>query len=252
MSAAFGLETPASQEVTISLVGDDAEEFLDGSTVATNYVAGEIDNNTRYLEMNLSERWNTAQTIGLIFRDLNIPAGAIVTRAVIEFSPYNASLDPSNAANPGFGAGSFDVSIGLHDATTYTATSPDSDPGDVVDGGFPDGGDFAGADAPGEVGVISGLTVLGSVDWNVNGSAWGDNGGADKQFTSDVSDLLESWIDLGGYTAGANAAVFRLSSENSDASNYAIATSQRGAVDPHSPLTQPDDQRAPTLIVEWR
>ena len=159
----------------ISAAEDDMEEYI-ADPQQSNEV-GSIDSGSSDLELGTErENGDDKQLVGLRFRDLDIPVGAIIESASIQFT--------------------VDESKSTEDASFIIKVE------DIANASLFDESINSG---------ISGRpTIEDSVEWNVTGGTWinaGDSG--PDQRTSDVSGLLQQIISKPDWSAG-NAVVFTI------------------------------------------
>ena len=151
---------PATIEVRINAAFDDVEEDFDGSVTASSS------------DLELVEDPN-AQVVGLRFTPVEIPAGATVTNAYIQFTVDEETMTPTN----------LEVRAELSaDAAPFTTA------------------DFDVTSRP-----VTSATALWSPDaWSVRGES------GPAQQTTDLTAVLQQVVDLAGWKSG-NALVFVIS-----------------------------------------
>lgn len=168
------VQTVGTVAAQISAGTDDAEQRTD--TGAMDLGGGDLD---------IGNNNNASQphAVGLRFTALNIPQGAIITSAQIQFTTDNTG--PSNLGNPAV----FTIDGQASDnATTFTATA-----NNITDN------------------TIRPRTTLGAqVTWST--PTWTGVGVAGpNQLTPDLSDIVQEIVDRPGWAAG-NAMVFFINS----------------------------------------
>jgi hypothetical protein len=188
---------PVSGSVAIAGTQDDGFEWRADASGATGVpadVEGNTYNELRQIGLSYLFRYGVEVVSGFAFRDLEIPRGATVQEAYIQFT----SIVRENGSGP---SGSYDPSdgqpvtlkINVEDSLD-PAPIPSRDPGPP----FPNN--------------LSSRTLVpdATVDWDV--PDWADHGEAGPaQQTPDLSALLQKLVDKGGWTQGDSDVMFIVS-----------------------------------------
>lgn len=195
--------------------GNDGEQFLQASNAGApfnqQYV---VSTSTAELELTYSSKWNTDQAVGLRFTDLNIPAGATITRAFIEFTAHtkpgdgtvvNLTLSGEKAVDP--------------------AQFPD---GQVMPAFF---GNRPKTDA--------------TVPWKIT-DAWAAN---QVYASADITPIVQEIIDLGGWTSGQSDLAIYLVNDESDPDDAAATAAKTGVRVAWDSKGDPD--KAAKLVIEY-
>ncbi len=191
---------PTTGSVKIASTADDGFEWLADASGATGDpadVEGNTYNDLRQIGLSYLLRYGVEVTSGFAFRDLDIPAGATIQDAYIQFT----SIVRSAGSGP---AGSYDPSDG-QDVTLTIAVEDSLDPAPIPkrDDGPPFANNLSGRP----------LVTDATVDWDV--PDWPDRSEAgEAQRTPDLSTLLQKLVDDDGWTQGDSDVMFIIS--NSD------------------------------------
>ena len=160
--------------VQVSAPEDDMEEYIAGPTQVQE--VGSIDSGSSDLELGSESADGTEpQMVGVRFRNVSIPQGAIITNARLIFTVDNTSknTDPSV------------ITIKVQDAD-----NPDA---------FNESQTFN---------ISSRATLSDSITWNIGAGTWGNIGDAgDDQTTPNLAALVQQIVNRGGWMSG-NAMVF--------------------------------------------
>lgn len=202
VTATFNLTAAGGQTLNRSITqsSDDAEEFIQDPGV-TGFTAGSTYVTSSDLELTYDAGSGTGsnQLVGLRFTDIQIPAGATINSAFIQFTSKDAKSTPVT------------VEIAVQDdpnPATFSATANDISSRTRVQAAG--GGPL-------------------SVSWAIE--AWGANGErAAAEQTPDVAPLLQAVVDMGTWSAG-NAVAFIITGPN-DAAAFRNAWAFDGAVAP--------------------
>lgn len=174
-------------EVRIAGREDDAQEFLDQSSAG--HPPGFMHLHSRYIALtNNPEGWGTDQAVGLRFADLDIPQGAEIERAYVQFTVYEANDGPTRL--------------------TVRAEAADDAPT------FQEGEDAL-------FNISRRPTTSAAQTWEP--PAWEEVGAAgEAQRTPDLTNLIQEVVDRPGWEAG-NALVLIITGESPDQGRMAVA-----------------------------
>lgn len=162
--------------VRINSATDDFEEWLKpiGSQTQSKTIGG-MDNGSSDLEFGTEASGNDPQMVGLRFNNLNIPQGALITNAYIQFKVDAISKN----SNP---CVVFVKAQDTDSAGTFTSNNFD---------------------------LTSRLKFKDSVVWGVSGASWGTVGSASAdQRTTDISTLVQQIVNRSGWKNNNSVAFF--------------------------------------------
>ncbi|RYY51526.1 MAG: DUF839 domain-containing protein [Chitinophagaceae bacterium] len=170
--AAAQLSAQTTVTIPVNSTNDDLEEYIPGS--GQTQTIGSLDVGSSDLELGAAEAGNVdPQLIGIRFNSINIPKGAFITGAYIQFTvdATNKNSDPSNLW----------IKVQSSDNAPAFSTSP-----------------FA---------ITSLSTLPDSVNWAIPTASWTTVGaaGADEA-TSDISRLVQQIVDRNGWASGNSMA----------------------------------------------
>ena len=166
---------PSVAITSVSNGDDDMEEYLDGPGQSNE--VGSMDNGSSDLELG-SERGNgdDPQLVGIRFATVDVPAGALILRAAIQFT-----VDETKSSDP---------------ASYMIRAQMDPDP--------------ATFDASENFNISSRPTFGTAVPWEVAADTWTVAGqSAEDEQTPDLSSLVQMAVDQDGWESG-NAMVFTI------------------------------------------
>jgi hypothetical protein len=175
--------------VRINSADDDLEEFLPARSGQTQgKVVGALDAGSSDLELGTEGSGNDPQMVGMRFANINIPKGAVILSAYIQF--------------------------------TVDATNKNTDPCIVyIKGGASDSA--ATFNSAGTFDVTKRLKTSDSITWNISGSSWGTVGAAtDEQRTPDLRKLITSMISRSGWKSGNPLSFFIHGSGTREVESY--------------------------------
>ncbi len=170
------LMSQSSVSVRINSATDDFEEWLKPiGTQTQSKTVGGMDAGSSDLEFGTEASGNDPQMVGLRFNNLNIPQGALITNAYIQFK-VDAFSKNSNPCVVFIKAQDTDS------AGTFTSINFD---------------------------LTSRLKLKDSVVWNVSGASWGTVGSAAAdQRTTDISILVQQLVNRSGWKNNNSVAFF--------------------------------------------
>jgi uncharacterized repeat protein (TIGR02543 family) len=176
VTARFSLEG-AGEEVTVSFTitedANSAEEFRAASTVAPGYPVGHTFTSSSDLDLGVDlAHTDTAgelvsQFVGLLFTDVNVPQGARVVSAELDFTAL------STAAAEARGAAAFDLTIAAENVDSAQ-------------------GPFASS-----FGISTRPRTVTTTTWSIPSGRWTSG----QVQTADVTPLIQAVIDRDGWTA---------------------------------------------------
>lgn len=174
-------------EVRVASREDDAQEFLNESNAG--HPPGFMHLNSRYIALsNNPEGWGTDQVAGIRFVDVDIPQGAIIERAYLQFTVFEANDGPV--------------------ALTIRAEASDDAP------------QFQDGDAA-RFNLSQRQTTGAAQTWEP--PAWDEVGAAgEAQRTPDLASVIQEVVDRPGWEAG-NALVFVFTDEGDAQGRMAVA-----------------------------
>ncbi len=166
--------TPVVVSQRIDAAFDDIEEWIAGPPTQTKTV-GAIDWNSSDLEFGLESSTTDPQLVGLRFANLNIPKGAVIQNAYIQFT-VDAINKNSNPCNVTIKYQPTDNAITFDSNAFHLTNRPKS------------------AD---------------SITWNVTGTSWGTVGSAGpEQRTANIATLIQQIVNRTGWNSGNAMAFF--------------------------------------------
>lgn len=196
--------------------GNDGEQFLQASSAGGSY--GEqfvVSTSTRELEITYSSKFDTDQAIGLRFTDLDIPQGATITRAWIEFTAFT---------NAGDGTA---VNLTLVGEKAHNPAQ------------FPDGQVLSGPNFPDRPKTEA------SVQWKIT-DAWAP----DQVYSSaDIQAIVQEIVSMEGWTPGSSDVAVYLMNDESDPNDPAATQAASGVRIAYD--SKGDATKAARLVVEY-
>lgn len=173
----FGLQNLFGQQtlsVRIASANDDMEEFIAGAN--QTQTVGALDAGSSDLEFGTEGSGNDPQLVGLRFTGINIPKGAIIVNAYIQFTvdATNKNTDPCLVHIKGEAS---------DNPLTFDPTTPFN--------------------------LSSRPKSSDSVSWNVSGATWATVGSAGTdQRTPDLSALIQSIVNRSAWSSGNALALY--------------------------------------------
>lgn len=171
----IGISTKAQTTINVKIAAadDDQEEWIAGANQTKT--VGDLDAGSSDLELGTESSGNDPQIVGLRFPAINIPKGALITNAYIQFTvdATGKNTDPCQLVIKGQAA---DNPVTFNPVNTFDITSRPQ--------------------------------TTESVNWTVTGASWGTVGsnGPDQR-TPNLKMLVQLAVDRNGWNSG-NALVF--------------------------------------------
>jgi len=208
-----------SHSVMVTANADDGIEWVTAAnTGETFHGPGYTHNSLQYSGLPYIPNYDAEVVNGFVFRNLNIPPGATITRAFIQFTTIERGAEGEEEYRPSEGDPSLKI-------TAVAAAAPTNIPQES-------------ADDP----ITSRPRVPGEVIWEDIPEWVGKGVRGEAQRTPDLSALLQAVVDLGDWGTAGDDVMFVIENNGSDpATNFRqIATTNHPTV-----------QHAPTLYFEY-
>jgi len=168
---------PVTLNVRVSAADDDQEEWLPAKSGQTqSKTVGSLDPGSSDLEFGTEASGNDPQMVGMRFNNINIPKGAMVTNAYIQFTvdAINKNNDPVNIILKGEASDS---------AVIFNPTS--------------------------SFNITKRAKTTDSVSWAASGTSWGNVGASTvEQRTSNIKTIIQNVINRNGWKTGNPIAIY--------------------------------------------
>ena len=166
-----------TMSIRVNAADDDQEEWISAVSGQTQAkTVGNLDPGSSDLELGTESTGNDPQMVGIRFNSINLPQGAIVQNAYIQFT-----VDAINKNN---------------DPCVITIKGEANDTPSIFKPSV-------------NYNITSRAKTKDSVIWNVSGSSWGTVGSATSdQRTANLKPIIENLVNRNGWTSGNSMAFF--------------------------------------------
>ncbi|MFZ4544738.1 MAG: alkaline phosphatase PhoX [Saprospiraceae bacterium] len=185
---------PSTLSKRVSSASDDLEEYIGTVALTNGAVLGNLDDGSSDLELGQERPTSNAQLVGMRFNNIEIPKGAVITDAYLQFTVDDAAKNTDPVELQVFGEA-------VDSAATFDATKP-----------------FNLSSRP--------KTAI-KVDWKINDATWKTIGEAgNDQKSTNIGSIITEIVNRSGWKKGNSLALYVTGKGLREAESYDGSPSQ--------------------------